>query len=296
MRLRVALTLRPAGELEPLVSSGTAEAQDIVFLRRVAPTRCSFVLRLADGSEVESGVVDLEPLVFHPMRFDFDRVAGEVRVAVAAREVARLPGRLLPLQTTLLLPGRGARGKGAADLGRFSGAFVTEDMELAADDALRSLPALGPSPALLLASADALPAEAEAGQVAAIAGTEGARLHDGRRWRWIPLGALDRVRAQRTLPHPPASGEVTLFAIAGGGAEQDALLLRILPAGRAQVVLRTAAGPTVEGERWSWRSDEPLLLNLDNVMRTVDVTVGDTVVLRTGATLLPLRPQQLALP
>ncbi len=300
VRMRIAFAQRPADDLEPLLASGTSEVQDVLFARRAASDHYCFVLRLADGSEVSSGVVNVRPGQLQRLRVELDRIAGLVVVTLDDREVARLAARLQPLEPTRLLPGRGARGKAAADLGRFSGAFVTEDMERAADDGLGTLPSLLDRPALLVSAKESLPATAEAGQLAAVAGSEGARLFDGTRWRWLPLGALDRLRVERALPQgsAPSPPETPLLISAAPEGTKDELLLRSLPGGRAQVVFRTAGGASITGEPFPWIASAPgtLEIELDRVSSHVEVKLAGRTLLRSAAALLPLRPHQLALP
>jgi hypothetical protein len=98
-RLQVERPLRPGpgSDAQPLVASGDASQADVVLVRYLPRGRVRFELArwragaraVAAGAAVEQG--DGRAVV------SLDRVAGEVRVRLAGREVLSTSGELLPL-------------------------------------------------------------------------------------------------------------------------------------------------------------------------------------------------------
>ena len=129
--------------------------------------------------------------------------------------------------------GRGPRGKGATDLGRFSGSLVSQAMIWAGPPGLTTLPPISSTPAIHTEPADERPSSAVAGQLWVPAFRDGAFLFVGPGWRWIPRYFVDRVQVRRAVEFvdlPP--GTVEPILVSGDESSADGVYARHLGQGR----------------------------------------------------------------
>jgi hypothetical protein len=148
-------------------------------------------------------------------------------------EVARFPARLAPVRADTVWLGRSPRGKGAMDLGRFSGSLVSQAMMWAGPPGLEALPPLSAAPAIHTETADERPSSAVVGQLWVPASGAGAYLLVGPGWRWIPRRFVDRVQVERAVEFaglPPGAVEPVL--VSGDEAGADGVYVRHLGQGR----------------------------------------------------------------
>lgn len=233
VRLRAAFPERLAAEAEPLLSSGTVAASDVLWVRQEGPGRFAFSLETAHGEPHAAAPRSLEPGRFYGAEVDLDRVARQVVVTLDGAEVARFPARLGPVRTDTVWLGRGPRGKGATDLGRFSGSLVSQAMMWAGPPGLEALPPISGAPAIHTEAADERPPSAVAGQLWVPASRDGAYLFVGPGWRWIPRQFVDRVQVQRAVEFadlPPGAVEPVL--VSGDESSADGVYVRHLGRGR----------------------------------------------------------------
>jgi len=254
VRLRVAFPERLAAEAEPLLSSGTVAASDMLWVRQAGPGSFVFAFETARGETDTALPSPLEPGRFYDGEVDLDRVARRVVVSLDRAEVARFSARLGPVRADTVWLGRGPRGKGAVDRGRFSGTLIPQAMLWAAPPGLESLPSISAGPAIHTESMDERPSSAVAGQLWVPASRDGAYLFVGPGWRWIPRQFLDRVQVQRAVQFAAlAPGTVEPVLVSGNEAAADGVYVRHLGQGRlafglarwrAGWELRTAGPPT----------------------------------------------------
>jgi hypothetical protein len=233
VRLRAAFPERLAAEAEPLLSSGTVAASDVLWVREGGPGSFVFFLETAHGETLSAAPRSLEPGRFYDAEVDLDRVARGVVLKLDGAEVARFPARLAPVRADSVWLGRSPRGKGAADLGRFSGSLVSQAMMWAGPPGLESLPPISAAPAIHTETVDEPPSSAVAGQLWVPASGAGAYLFVDPGWRWIPRRFVDRVRVQRAVEFadlPPGALEPVL--VSGDEAAADGVYARHLGQGR----------------------------------------------------------------
>ncbi|MFI5006324.1 MAG: hypothetical protein ACHQKZ_02760 [Solirubrobacterales bacterium] len=233
VRLRAAFPERLAAEAEPLLSSGTVTASDVLWVRQEGPGSFTFSLETAHGETHAAAPRSLEPGRFYGAEVDLDRVARQVVVTLDGGEVARFPARLGPVRADTVWLGRGPRGKGATDLGRFSGSLVSQAMIWAGPPGLTTLPPISSAPAIHTEPADDRPSSAVAGQLWVPAFRDGAFLFVGPGWRWIPRHFVDRVQVRRVVEFadlPP--GTVEPILVSGDESSADGVYARHLGQGR----------------------------------------------------------------
>jgi hypothetical protein len=293
-RMQVAFPERAAVAREPFLSSGSVEAHDVVWARALAPGRWSFVLQPAQGPEQESPPVAIEPGRFQACEVEVDRIRGQVVIRLDGTARARLPGRLEPVRENTTWVGRGPKGKGAVNLGRFSGVILTQGMLWAAPPGLETLPPIAAAPALLTETTDPPPAAPVLGQLWVPASREGAYLFADPSWRWIPVYFLDRVRVDRKAIFsalPPGSVEPIL--VAGDEAAASGVFARHL--GGARVAFGVAlwrgtweTGPTGPAVDALPGLPQTLSVTLDRPAGSVFVLLGGCDVLRAKVELAPI--------
>ncbi len=233
VRMRVAFPERSAGGREPFLSSGSVAAHDLIWARALSPGQWSFILQPARGPEQEAPPFRLEAGRFYACEVELDRIRGQVLVRLDGIRVASLPGRLEPVRENTTWVGRGPKGRGALNLGRFSGVILTQGMLWAAPPGLETLPPIAASPAIHTRGADEPPPAPLPGRLWVPASRDGAYLYAGPGWRWIPLYFLDRVRVDRkvTLSALPP-GTVEPILVSGDEAAANGLFARHLGGGR----------------------------------------------------------------
>ena len=298
-QMRVAFPERLAFEAEPLVSSGTVAEHDLLWVRQDGPGRFAFSLEAASGENQSSEKAALEPGRFYDARVDLDRVARRVVLELDGAVVARLAARLVPARADTVWLGRGPRGRGAVDRGRFSGTLVPQGMIWAGRPGLESLPAISAAPAVHTAGPDTPPSSPAAGQLWVPDSRDGAYLFVGPGWRWIPRVFLDRVRVQRAVQLallPPGTAEPILVS----GDEEGADAVYVAHAGPGRVAFgrarwrsgweREAPGPAVEARPDRTRT---LSVVLDRARREVLARLDGQEVLRSPADLVPIDRSRL---
>jgi hypothetical protein len=227
IRLRMALPEGLSAEAEPLVSSGTVDAHDMVWVLERAPGRFAFAVETADGATAVGAPQALEPRRFYDVEIVLDRVARKVVVKLDDAEAAWLPARLGPVRADTLWLGRAPRGKGARDRGRFSGTLISQAMLWAGRPGLESLPPVSAAPAIFTETGDGPPATLELGQLWVPAGRDGAFLFTRPGWRWIPRSFVDRVRVERLVRFAALpTGALEPVFLAGDGSGADGVCVR----------------------------------------------------------------------
>ena len=299
-RMRIAFPERAAAEREPLLGSGFVEAHDVVWARAVAPGRWSFVLQPAQGPEQESPPVAIEPRRFQACEVDVDRIRGQVVIRLEGTEIARLRGRLEPVRENTTWVGRGVKGKGAVNLGRFSGVILTQGMLWAAPPGIEALPPIAAAPALLTETADTPPPAPVLGELWVPATIEGAYLFADPDWRWIPIYFLDRVRLERKVVFSllPA-GSVEPIFVSGDEAAASGVFARHLGGSRVAFGLAGwrgawelgSTGPPVDALPGR---PQALSVTFDRPAGSVLVLLGGREVLRARAELAPILRAALA--
>jgi hypothetical protein len=187
---RLAMPDTLTADREPLLSSGTVESADVLWVQSAGPGRWTLTLQPARGAEVTSSPLDLAPGSWHDVDVDLDRASSRVVVRIDGAERASLVGVLAPLRAATITLGCGPRGKGADDRGHFSGTILSQGLLWAAAPDLQSLPPIAKAPVI---EADQAPVDPALGQLWMRPRKEGAYLFDGDAWRWIP-----RYRSQFT--------------------------------------------------------------------------------------------------
>jgi hypothetical protein len=258
------------------------------------------VFQPALGAEQESSPVDIEPGRFQVCEIEMDRIRGQVMIRLEGTEIARLPGRLEPVRENTTWVGRGPKGKGAVNLGRFSGVILTQGMLWAAPPGLEALPPIAAAPALLTETAETPPFAAALGQLWVPASVEGAYLFAGADWRWIPIYVLDRVRLDRQVVFSAlTAGSVEPILASGDEAAASGVFARHL--GGSRVALGLAAwrgawelGPTGPAVDALPGRPQALSVTLDRPAGSVLVLLGGREVLRVRAELAPILRSRLA--
>jgi hypothetical protein len=304
--LRVAFPERAAAEVEPFLSWGRVEGFDVLWVRAVTPGVFSFSLdtqAARDRSRVSqprTPGVGFTPGRFYDISVEIDRVARRVRMSVDGTNRVDLEGRLVPVASRYVWPGRGPRGSGARNIGRFSGTMIPEDMWLAGPPGLESLPPIGPEPAMLTASRTPPPDAGAAGRLWAVAGRRGAWISTDGGWRWIPSTTVDSVALEPRLESLPATraGDVVPVLVSGDAEGADGVVVRRLGGRRAAVAVAQWDGQWTLGDS-SAPLDEAdltegrLRVVLDRPDREVVVSLDGREILQARAELRPLRPDRL---
>ena len=232
-RMRVAFPERLAYEREPLLSSGSPDRFDVIWVRQPGPGLFAFELDPGEGEPQASRPLRLEPGRFYDLEVDLDHVGRSVRVAVDGRETVTFAARIGPVHANRLWPARGPRGHGAMGLSGFSGILIPEDMVRAGPPGLEALPPVAGTPAIHTDAADPPPAGAKPGQLWVPAPKDGAYLFTGSTWRWVPQRFLDRVRFDRTVAFAQVTGAAPEPLVAWSDGEvADAVFVRHLDGGR----------------------------------------------------------------
>jgi hypothetical protein len=248
-----------------------------------------------DGREERlAAPLRVAPGHFYRFEVELDRVRRAVAISVDGRPLGTIETDLGPVIRNQIWLGRGARGKNAPDLGRFSGAIVSEVMDWASGDGVAPLPDLSEEP-VELSSAGEPPASAPAGAQWATTARDGVFVRDGGRWRWTARHFLDSVVVTGTLD-ATGPGERTLVA-SGDPRESDVVAAAL--AGNGQVTVsyrRSPTGPVVRGApialgpgSHSWRC------RLDRARGLVTVEVDEHPALEVPADLLPLEKSGITL-
>jgi hypothetical protein len=295
VRARVALPERLAAAEEPLVSWGTLDAYDVLWIASSAPGEWELRLDTAAergtaGGAVSRAELRAAPGPFREIEIDIDRVRRRVRLRVDGGPALEMGGRLVGVQRNRIWLGRGPRGHDAPELRPFSGTLVPEAMWLAGPAGLESLPPVAAVPALLFGPDETPPERGETGQLRVKAGTAGADIFTDGGWRWIPRAFVDRVQASRRLAPGPAGAWEPLVVCAGAG-EADGVFVR--RAGGGRLAFRLA--------RWtgSWRTHAEsravptaggglATATFDRPARLATVSLEGREVLRAEVDLLPL--------
>src|SRR6185295_6429116 len=170
------------------------------------------------------------------------RVARRIVLRLDRAEVARFSARLGPVRADTIWLGRGPRGKGAMDRGRFSGTLISQAMLWATPPGLESLPQVAAAPALYTETTDEPPTGAATGQLWIPASRDGAYLFvgppalkgsGGPGWRWVPRVFVDRVQVERVVEfaaRPPVTVEPVL--VSGDDEAADGVYVRHQGPGR----------------------------------------------------------------
>jgi len=293
MRLHAAFPERAALAKEPLLGSGTPEAQDVVLVHDVGPGRVAFSVDHAGALSATSAPVRVRPGHFHAAVVDLDRVAGRVVVTLDGQEAARLQTALGPVVRDRIWLGRGARGKNAPDLGRFSGGIVSESMGWALPEG-PPLPDLIAEPVPLADDMEPPPAsKGDAGRQWASAAREGVLVHDGERWRFVARYFLDRVSVARDV-----ALDAPVQPLVSSGDSEAADVVEARTVGGGQVVLayrRSPAGAAVTGPPLAVSAGPHLVsVTLDRPAGRVHATVDGRTALDARADLLPLEKARIA--
>jgi hypothetical protein len=300
VRARLALPERPAAESEPLVSWGTGDAYDVLWLRSTGPGGGDLVLETAAsraGSEPPPPVVALRarPRRFHDLEVDIDRTAGRVSLRLDGGPAVGLSGRLVAVHRNRIWPGRGPRGRDAPTLPPFSGSLIPEAMMLAGPPGLERLPPVADAPAVVFDEASPAAGPAGPGQLRVRAATSGAEIFTGSSWRWIPRAFVDAVRATRRIE--AAAGEWAPVLVSGGPAGADGVFARRL-GGRVHFRLarwdegwRVVSEGLAVGERPGALAE----VTLDRAAGKATASYGGVTVLAARVDLLPLALARLRL-
>jgi len=292
VRMRIAFPERPAAEREPLLSSGPAEAPDLLFVEQVGPGRMVFGFQHGTEAERLAPAVRIRPGAFHDLEVDLDRSGKHVIVRLDGREVATFSGPLGPVRRDWIWPGRGPKG-GDGAWGRFSGGIVTEFQLQASPPGLDALPEIGLLPAIHTETR-ASPPEPSRGQLWITSQGDGAYLFDGAAWRWISRTAFDRVRIDRRVVFDAFPREPEALVVSGDTARADVVCL--VPAGgrRVAVGFDRWRGAWDHGPRSGPLTLEPgkpyaLEVTLDRPAGLVVARIDGGEILRASADLAPLR-------
>jgi hypothetical protein len=305
VRLKAAFPEQLAAEAEPLLSWGTVDEYDVLWVSQPAPGVFAFSLdttRSRGDKAVSRPVtpgVGIEPGRFHDLVLELDRVRKRVRGSIGGDAVFELRGRLVAVHPNRVWPGRGPRGHGAPIVGQFSGSLIPQAMIVAGPPGLASLPPIAPTPAVLAGARQDLPRAAPRGGLGIVAGRPGAWLFDGAAWRWIPRAFVERVRLQRPIaPAVGTAGDPVPILVSGDASGADAVVARRVGGGR--VAFATARwngawslGPSGPAVRPAADPAAALTVTLDRPARSVVVAMDGREVLRASVDLLPLACDRL---
>jgi hypothetical protein len=301
VRARVALPERFAADSEPLLSWGTPDKYDVLWLRPRGQDLFELALDTAatrDLPGAPSARAALRAVVgpFHDLDVDLDRVRRRVRVRLDGASPVEIPGRLVAIHTNRIWPGRGPRGHGAPELPLFSGTFVPEAMWLAGPPGLEHLPPVAAAPALAFGEDEAPPARAETGQLRVKAGSSGAEIFTGASWRWIPRAFLDRLQASRRVGPETVGGWKPLL-LSGVENGADGVFVRRVGDRLAFRVARWDGSWHTRGDGRSPGSTAAGLatVTLDRVEGAITVSLGDHRILRAEGDVLPIAPSRIHL-
>jgi hypothetical protein len=290
VRFRMALPDRPSAELEPLVSSGSPARQDVLFVRTLGPGLVSFAFGHAAAAEHESTPVPLRTGHFYACEVELDRLRRHILVRIDGRDPIRVGAELGPVVRGQIWLGRGAKGKDAAALGRFSGALVSEVMDWARAGGAAPLPDIAPLPAWW-SDAPAPPGVGGPGQLWASSARDGALLRDGEQWRWIARHSFDRLEAKHLLTLPTgAIGHDTPVLSSGDGTNADVVSWRMTDPGHVVFSYERRPGASaVKGAAIPF-SPGPVEVTvvLDRPAGRVRVTFAGQDALDAAAELLPI--------
>jgi hypothetical protein len=290
VRFRMALPERPSAELEPLVSSGSPASQDVLYLRTLGPGLVSFVLVEGNEAQRETAPTPLRTGHFYAVAVDLDRVLRHVTVRIDERAPLRIAAELRPVVAGQVWLGRGAKGKDARDLGRFSGALVSEVMDWARPEGAAPLPDIAALPALWSEAATP-PDTAPPGQLWASAARDGALLGDGAGWRWIARHSFDRIVVEQLLRAPSiAIGLDEPLLSSGDAAQADVVSVRKADPGHLSFAYGRWPGAVASRGKSIAVSPGPIWMTivLDRAEGRVSVTLGERSVLDAKADLLPI--------
>jgi hypothetical protein len=301
VRARVALPERFAADTEPLLSWGTTDEYDVLWLRPRGPEAFELALdtvasRDLRGAPSAGATLRAEAGPFHDLAVDLDRVKRRVRVRLGGAPPVEIPGRLVALHTNRIWPGRGPRGRGAPELPLFSGTLVPEAMWLAGPPGLEDLPPVAEAPALAFGEGETPPARGGTGQLRVKAGASGAEIFTGVAWRWIPRAFVDRVQASRRL-EPDAAGAWEPLLVSGADNAADGVFVRRVGDRLAFRVARWDGSWQTRAEGRSQGSTVAGLatVTLDRVGGAVTVSLAGRQILRAEADLLPIAPARIRL-
>ncbi len=287
-RLRAAFPEGLAADAEPLLSSGTVESHDVLWVRQAGPGRFAFSLETARGETQSAAPCPLEPGRFYGAEVALDRVARQVVLSFDGLEAARFAARLAPVRADTIWLGRGPKGKGAVDLGRFSGSLVSQAMMWAGPPGLEALPPISAEPAIHTETAEERPRSAVAGQLWVPASRDGAYLFVGPGWRWVPRYFVDRLSVARAVEFvalPPGTVEPVL--VSGDEAAADGVYVRHEGQGRL------AFGPARWRSGWEIGASGPPTDSRPGRTRTLSVLLDrpaqQTLVLLDGQVVLRSR-------
>lgn len=282
--VRIALPETLSRDREPLLSSGTAEAHDVLWLRGAAG-RWTFQLTPAQGPESASGALDISPNQFRSMNIELDRAQHRVRVDIDGRLVADLAGNLAPIRAATVVLGRGPRGRSALDLGHFSGTILLQTMLDAAPPGLDRLPPIAETPAVL---SEREPPSVAPGQLWMAPAREGVRIFDGAAWLWIPRYFVDRARVVREIRFAPAAAGIVEPVLVSGEPAHDAVFVRHLGAGSLAFGLAQWRGA------WELGTVGPAVvrsMGLQALQVTLDRPAGVAIVALDGREVLRARAE-----
>jgi hypothetical protein len=305
--LRVAFPERTVEEREPFLSWGRVERYDVLWVRTASPGVFIFTLDTDAGRSRPAASRPRSPAVgfaagrFYDVAVEIDRLERRVSLSVDGRERFALEGRLVPVDSREVWPGRGPRGHGARNIGHFSGTMIPEDMWLAGPPGLESLPPISEEPAILTATRTPPPRPATPGRLWAVAGHKGAWIDTGDEWRWIPAATLGAVAFEapvEDLLRTGADDDVVPILTSGGAEGADAVVGQREGDGRVAVAFARWAGKWTLGERSPPMAlvegdTARLRVVLDRRAHEVLVRRGEREVLRVRTELRPIRPQDL---
>jgi hypothetical protein len=293
-RARIAFPERAAYPEEPLLSSGTPDAHDVLWSRQSGPGLFELVLRPATGSPNATAPLPFAPGRFYDVVLELDHLRRILVGRVDGREAFRLEASVGPAPPNRIEFGRGPRGHGAVSLGRFSGTIIPEAMIWAGRPGLESLPTIAALPAVYTGSSRNEPDSPVPGLLWVPSGKDGAYLHTGKEWRWIPRAFVDRARLRTTIDFVPLpAGTVEPLVSSGDRDGADAVYVRGVGGDRVAVGLARWRGAWEMGPVGTpfsvraGRSSELDLL-LDRPAGDVVVALDGREVLRTRADLVPI--------
>jgi hypothetical protein len=300
-RARIAFPERAAAPEEPVLSSGTADAHDVLSSKQAGPGLFALEIRPARGPARATRPLPFAPGRFYDLVLELDAVRRSVVGRVDGEVAFRLEAPIGAVPPNRIEYGRGPRGHGAISIGRFSGTIVPEQMMWAGRPGLESLPPISVRPAVHTDSALEMPPSPAPGLLWVPAGREGSYLYTGAEWRWIPRTFLDRVSVRRKVDFAPLPGGTVEPLVSSGDPEAaDAVYVRRIGADRAAVGLARWRGAWELGPTGAPFPAPPgrardLVALLDRATGDVVVEVDGKEVLRTRADLAPIDRSLIAL-